>query len=209
MIFFKKYRTEVRCKVRLLFCSLLIIVLSENLFAQREYDNDITMGYGLITSNQIFDVTTDVLTSAILPGVYSTSNTQFSGGFSVNYKNSISERWNVGLTFSLDYITKDVFIRREKKGDLNRNYITMAGEIDYRYFKRELFQMYSLIGLGYTMLNDRYMPIIENEISKDTFGFMNFQISLLGLRIGKELAFYTEFGFGYKGILNFGFSYQF
>ncbi len=209
MILLKKYRSGFMPKSILLLCLLMFIASSNNLFAQREYDNDISMGYGLVTSNQIFDVTADVLTSVILPGIYSTSNTQFSGGFIFNYKNSISDNWNAGLTFSYDFITKDVFIQREKRGDLDRKYMTIAGEIDYRYFKREIFQMYSLVGIGYTFLRDKYMPIVENEISNDSSGFFNFQISLIGLRIGKELAFYTEFGFGYKGILNFGLSYQF
>ncbi len=49
--------------------------------------------------------------------------------------------------------------------------MTIAGEIDYRYFKREIFQMYSLVGIGYTFLRDKYMPIVENEISNDSSGF--------------------------------------
>ncbi len=68
MILLKKYRSGFMPKSILLLCLLMFIASSNTLFAQREYDNDISMGYGLVTSNQIFDVTADVLTSVILPG---------------------------------------------------------------------------------------------------------------------------------------------
>lgn len=209
MIVDNKYMTEVRRKIKVLFCSFVFLFFSVSLIAQREYDHDVTLGYGLVTSNQIFDVAADVLTSAILPGGYATFNSQYPGGFSVSYKNSVSDRWNVGVIGSFDLVTKDVFTANQKKGDLNRKFYTIAGEVDFRYFKREIFQMYSLVGLGYTIFRDRYMPVVEEKASKDTSGYVNFHVSLLGIRLGKELAFYTEVGFGYKGILNFGLSYQF
>lgn len=209
MIFGQKDKIYFMCGVKVLFCSLVFVALSEKLYSQRESKNDIIMGYGVVTSNQVFDVATDILTSVILPVGYSTSNTQFSGGFSVNYRYFLSEHWNAGLIFNYDKVTKTVHKLNDKLGDLNRYYYTIAGEIDLRYFKKELFQMYSLVGLGYTTIRDRYMPIVEEKASKDTSGYVNFQISLLGFRIGKELAFYTELGFGYKGLVNWGFSYQF
>lgn len=209
MIILDIYRVGVKKLCRIVLYTILLLTVSVNLFAQRDYDNDFSMGYGLITSQQIFDAATNVLTSAVLPGLYTTSNSQFSGGFFINYKRSISNNWNAGVNLSLDFVTKDVLLQRQKSGDLNRFYYTIAGEFDYRYFKRELFQMYSLVGVAYTIIRDRYMPFSPDQVLKDTSGYVNFQVSLLGIRIGKDLAFFSEIGFGYKGLMNVGFSYQF
>lgn len=209
MIFKKRHKRKFINRAILMFCSIVVFLFSHSLYAQREYDHDITLGYGVVTTNQIFDVSTDVLASVVSLGAYTSSGSQYYGGFSINYKNTLSKHWNAGITFSYDKVTKDVHSLKEKRGDLNRDYYTIAGEVDFRYFKKEIFQMYSLAGLGYTFIRDRYMPIVEEKIDKGASGFMNFHVSLLGIRLGRELAFYTELGIGYKGILSFGVSYQF
>ncbi len=43
--------------------------------------------------------------------------------------------------------------------------------------------------------------------TKDSF--FNFQLNAVGIRVGKTLASFIEFGFGYKGLINLGVSAQF
>jgi hypothetical protein len=62
-----------------------------------------------------------------------------------------------------------------------------------------------------------YDAIISYDIKdKDTLDgkgysnrITNFQITAVGVRLGKSLGGFMELGFGYKGLLNFGLSYQF
>lgn len=196
-------------RAKFLLCSVVLMLLSVESFSQREYKHDVSMGYGAFTSNQILDIASDVLERVGFPEGNTTSGEQYYGGFSINYRNSISEYINTGITFSYDKVTKDVLSKELKVGDLNRDFYTIAAEVDWRYFKREIFQIYSLAGIGYTFISDRYMPFRGEEVTKGDSGIVNFHISVLGIRLGKELAFYSELGFGYKGIFSVGFSYQF
>ncbi|MCK4288204.1 MAG: hypothetical protein KAW86_03280, partial [Bacteroidales bacterium] len=61
---------------------------------------------------------------------------------------------------------------------------------------------------GYTFRKDTYKPDIGQEQTNNINHF-NFQITAVGVRLGKSLGGFMELGFGYKGLLNFGLSYQF
>ena len=92
--------------------------------------------------------------------------------------------------------TEDFIFLEGEPGSADFTNITIAVESDYRYISKDSFQMYSGLGLAY-FTADQY-----------TTNF-SFQISALGFRVGKNLAAYAELGFGYKGIVHFGASYQF
>ena len=65
--------------------------------------------------------------------------------------------------------------------------------------------MYSGLAFGYAFQNIQYMPI-EGEEEVENPGKMAFHINAIGFRFGKSIGGFLELGYGYKGILNFGFS---
>ena len=69
------------------------------------------------------------------------------------------------------------------------------------------FQLYSGAGFGVRLRHGTY---IEGE-ETDTLNkaLPTFHINALGLRFGRNIAFFVEIGAGYKGVLNAGLSAQF
>jgi len=69
--------------------------------------------------------------------------------------------------------------------------------------------MYSGLGLAYTYGTLKYdSSTPQEESSTDNISLPNFHLTGVGLRVGKSFGGFAEFGFGYKGIVNMGLSYQ-
>lgn len=89
---------------------------------------------------------------------------------------------------------------------IERACYTVASELDFRYIRKEKFTMYSLIGLGYTFVDDHSEPTETGERLENHF---DMHVSFLGFRYGKDLGGFIELGAGYKGLINFGMNYRF
>ena len=126
------------------------------------------------------------------------NDVESSGVLNMGIKYAIQDRFMLGGSLSYESMTgtEDFIFLEGEPGSADFTNITIAVESDYRYISKDSFQMYSGLGLAY-FTADQY-----------TTNF-SFQISALGFRVGKNLAAYAELGFGYKGIVHFGASYQF
>jgi len=186
---------------------LLIILAAGRVNGQYVY-NDITASYGVITTDQVIDVFKDIIIATFSFGAYTKDNYQYSGALFLTYKYAPSFRFNVGATLGMDRVNGDLISNDIKTGEFRTSHTTLAVEMDYRYVKNEIFQMYSGLGIGYTLSIDSGTT---NEGLEDSYayGHTNMQLTLLGMRLGKKFAVFGEAGFGYKGLINFGLSYNF
>lgn len=109
------------------------------------------------------------------------------------------------------------------KGAFVRNAFTSAAEFRWDCVSDGLYKQYMTAGLGFTYQQEtdqynadfyatgyqngvnRYGPI---RASNNQIHF-NGYISPLGISIGNKLCYNLQLGFGYKGIVNTGFSYHF
>jgi hypothetical protein len=121
-------------------------------------------------------------------------NELFLWGITAGYSSSASKIYNVG----------------QYEGELNRQFITVALEWEYRYVNQGPIQVYSGLGLGFTYATEELTPPSELGVERDTGNISTFayQLNAVGVRIGKKFGGFAEFGYGYKGIINLGFSVQ-
>ncbi len=171
--------------------------------------HDLAGSYGIVTTDQIMDLVKDVVRAVFSFGDYEKDDYNYSGALFLTYKNAASYRMHVGATIGIDNVTGDLLQDGIKYGDFRTNHTTFAAESDIRWVKRDAFQMYSGIGLGYTFTAEKGEISGTGETDINRSGHVAFQINPLGMRIGKRLGAFAEIGFGYKGIANFGLSYQF
>ncbi len=72
--------------------------------------------------------------------------------------------------------------------------------------------MYSGVGLGLALVKSDFALgpdlMLKGKNGESTQYFTG-QLTAVGFRVGKTLAGFAELGFGYKGIVNAGLSYQF
>ena len=88
------------------------------------------------------------------------------------------------------------------------NYLQALARVSFRYLNQPAFSMYSGIALGVTM--DYYTNTTRSGSSTNYQKLLPAgQLTLLGFRFGRGIAFCGEFGIGTLSILNFGVSFKF
>lgn len=136
----------------------------------------------------------------------SSGNYQTSGGVIIGYARTLGKFISVGFQGSFTNITHD-------SGDnlgsskYNDNYWSGLANIRFRYYNRPSFSMYSGVAIGIAMdsrteTNPSYVKTSQKYLPAG-------QLTLLGFRVGRALAFYGEFGIGTNAIINAGVSYKF
>ena len=190
-------------------CILLLMAFLQSPAQGQFVHHDLSASYGIVTSYQIMDVIEDVLVATFSFGNYEKEDYNYSGALFATYKYAPSFRVNTGLTFGVDRVRGDLIHNDIKYGDFSESHVTLAAEADYRWVKQEMVQLYTGLGLGYTFNRETGTYNDTGETDVNSSGNFAFQITPVGLRVGRQLGFFTELGFGYKGILNFGLSYRF
>lgn len=189
-------------RLQLLLVFVCLNAFITNIYAQ-ESSNFTKAAYGNFTMDQFFNVK-----SKVLPDTYTRSDIKSKGAIFLSFTHPISGRISSGASIGANKITSDIVLNNQVVGILNRQLYTLAIESDFIYFKRPNFQLYAVAGYGYTFGNDEYFTD-SGESDSGFIGFMAFQVSPIAIKVGNKLALFTELGFGYKGIANFGFMYGF
>lgn len=159
-------------------------------------------GIGILSSSSIVDLFSDVLVTAVSAGLYS-EEASFSVTTYLGYKYKIKERISIGATYAYAYGSSDAVINHEPAGSFRNNYHTAALELEYSWLLRPRLCLYSAVGVGATVFQQRYTPT-EGETVRNSTASFDFQLSPIGIKYGEVFGFFAEAGFGYKGILSAG-----
>ncbi len=178
--------------------------------APSAYHNELAGSYGIMTTNQVFNVLKDIASVIFTFGNYNKDNTDYTGGWFLAYKYAPSDNILLSFTGGIDGAKGDLVENDIKYGEFKTTYTSAIIGFDYRYLNKDLVQLYSGIGAGVTLCKNSgtQSGSGDTDVSWDN-PYLNFQLNLLGVRVGKALAGFAEFGFGYKGMINAGVSYQF
>lgn len=189
--------------------AILCLSLSFNGLNAQFQHHDIQLSYGLLTANQFMDIAESVLISVLSFGNYEKENHDYSGARFISYKNSVTYRLGVGACLGVDNVKGDLVRRDVQYGEFRESHTTLALEGDIKWVKRDFIQMYTGAGLGISLNKERGEIIDTGETDSVLSNHVAFQLNAVGLRLGKSFGGFLELGFGYKGMLNFGLSYQF
>ena len=121
----------------------------------------------------------------------STTVGAFTGGYRYLTNNS---RWALGADFVFTSFTGDDKITKKR---VTENYYMLLPTAEYNYIKTRSIRLYSAVAAGAAFANYGYM------------GFA-FQVNPVGFRVGgKNIAFFTELGMGFKGYVTAGIELSF
>jgi hypothetical protein len=199
---------------RLLFF-LGIIFISLSIFSQdfyRSYDHhDILIGYGQFIPDQFKSVNTTMLNDLYPDQRYVRDHYSSAGALFITYRHIFkNELFLWGITAGISNSKSEIYNVGQFVGELKRQFISIAIEWDYRYVNQGPIQVYSGFGVGFTFATETLTPPPEMSTNPSTANISNiaYQINAVGLRLGKKYAGFIELGYGYKGIINVGFSVQ-
>ena len=200
--------------IRLFF--ILSLIISINLNSQsfeRSYlHHDIMLSYGLPATDMFLNIHSTMLDEKFPDKRYIRDNYRGSGIVSVTYRHVSKNKLMLwGINMDYNQTVGDIYNVGQLEGELKRRFVTLAIEGQYRYQNLNNIQLYSGLGFGYSFGTEIITPQKDSGHPNST-GSINrvaWQINAIGIRIGASIAGFVEFGYGYKGIVNAGLSYQF
>lgn len=199
-------------KKALFFISLILFVFP--IYSQsyyRSYDHhDISVSYGLFMPSQFWVVDSPILNDSFPAGLYVSDHYNGSGSVGITYRHMLrNENILWGISAGMSNASWEIYNIGMNEGSLERNYYTVAIDWQYRWRNQGVIQMYSGLDLGVTYCQETFTPTESGAAStKSNFIQLGYQVNAIGARFGKKFGGYVEFGYGYKGIVNFGLSLQ-
>ena len=169
---------------------------------------EIEISYGLLSGKQVSDFFTETEDNN---GIMESSH---SGIYFVTYRYYVDNSFSIGLAVGNQNIQGSVNDNQnygQPISNFNLRNTTLAPEIKWDYINRKYFRMFLLFGAGVAIYN---YAGFSNPNHLYAYGIQknginpNFQLTPLAFSVGGRFSWSTEFGFGYKGMLNTGFSYR-
>lgn len=190
----------------LLLKTAFLILITFSGFAQDKGKNQISASVGILPTEDIaYDMTTRFVSLFFSPH---TSIRTPGKCVLLTYKYFVAERFAVGGTVGFNNDALRGRYQLWTTPEYESKTVTMAGEVDFYYLKRQNLSLYALCGAGFFFTKSNYYnnsSIIVTGKSLDR----TMQISPIGIRFGKTFGGFAEVGYGYKGILNMGVNVKF
>ena len=215
VILFTQLKNRIAMKnFKLILISVFFFFFMNFTYSQDE-KHEISLGYGLVSHDQVLEVFEDVLVQIFTVGyAVDKDYTGHAGPVFVSYEFYPLKWMSTGVGFGLDYSHGDLIDKDNGDeegvvvGNFKRSAYSIVYEHAFRYINKPVFQMYSGFAIGYTIKNINYEMNTGEKESSDA-NHMAFQFNAVGFRFGKQIGGFFEFGYGYKGIFNGGISARF
>lgn len=114
-----------------------------------------------------------------------------------------------GLYFGYENNPQSIFTHSNNVGSLEKKNYTVAVEYGKRYFDLNWLQLFFNGGLGITYIDEMLSEKEPTNIKTKSKFVLAYHVNALGVRIGYIVYLNISLGYGYRGILNVGLSYQF
>jgi opacity protein-like surface antigen len=190
-------------KVSLWAVSLCVLFAGTNTFGQ-ERKHTLEVGIGLWNTNEIVNTFSDMIVSS-LPDQIKMKDDHSYGSIHLGYKYNLTDRIALGGVAAFDYAKSKGFIAGNDVGIFHKRHYTLAFEAEYAYIRSGILTIYGLIGAGGTLYTLKYEDQYNSDLNDSNSNpYATFQVTPIGLRLGKNAGGFLELGFGYRGIINAG-----
>jgi hypothetical protein len=220
----------MKTKIFLFFFALLTLGL-QNARAQANYNynrpaaadylrNEVYAQYGVVNTQSTVIVTRRLLSdisTAILNAVieelgfdesinYTRDYAGTRGAIGIGYNRYLAPRWTLGAMANYHGFRTTINFENGQTAFLKDDFYTFMLRTDYRWVNQPGVQLYSGLCLGGTWWQSGYEEPSVNVINNS---FFNMQFTPLGIRVGKQIGGFVEFGLGANGLIAGGISGKF
>ncbi|HMP94076.1 MAG TPA: hypothetical protein PKD90_14430 [Phnomibacter sp.] len=182
---------------KLLFTALTLLVINSIISAQKP-GVEIRAGVGLISAPAIGTV----LSSSIIGGLAGYTKSEIKGAPALggSFLLQPSKSWSFGA--DVVYEKLDVTYKANNRPNVTYSdrFLTIMPRADFKYLNKDNIQLYGSLAAGLSLLKS------SGNNSAATGTTFAYQFSPIGLRVGKNFGFFTELGFGFRGLVMAGLS---
>jgi hypothetical protein len=115
-------------------------------------------------------------------------------------------RWaSAGVSTSWAHATRTMYVWSSNSGKVDRQMLTFMAEGNVHWLRNPMVELYSGLALGVALVKDRVDEggAASTESSRS---YAAYQVTLGGVRVGRDLGLFLEAGTGYSSILKLGLS---
>ena len=168
------------------------------------------IGYGLLTGPEFFNAlfaTWPAIGIKIAQDTITDYTASMYGVATLEYDRYLAKWISIGGSFSVNPIT--TLIKTKNGVNLTWNYylFNVMPKVSFYYLNTEIISLYSGIeaGASFVFWYDR-----QGSVTKTDLGVVPaFHVNVFGIRMGKQIGGFMEWGYGYRGVVNFGVSARF
>lgn len=170
-------------------------------------------GLGLLNTNQMISMVADVAGTLLTLGQLMQPDSYGVITPSVGYRYWFNKRVGIGVHAAFDKNSVKILHVNDPSTAAdnewhvhNRYFWTTAFDFNWNYMNKPMCQLYGNVGVGATMVAFSDSNADSNNGKLKKAPFFNMHISPFGVRVGKMVGGFAEFGWGYKGFINAGVS---
>jgi len=194
--------------------TILLLAIATSAYAQENTGkanrNEVRIGYGLLTMPEVVN---SLMTtwSAIGINISMDSVTDYTSSLhgiaTLEYHRFLTKWLTLGGSVSLNPI--NTILRTKSDLTLTWSYyvLNVMPRVNFYYVNKDIVSLYSGVeaGLATILWSDRK----GFSASTDMGVAMAFHINAFGIRVGKQIGGFMEWGYGFRGVVNFGLSARF
>lgn len=178
--------------------------------AQSDTKQEIAVSYGALSNSDWLNIV-ETLVGAFFAQTY--DNEVFIGPISLEYFYHLKPWVGVGAITDFGYLSKDAYYggkKDEPDGYFKAQCYTFMPAFKFDWLRRDRVGLYSKLGAGvtYRIENVTYNDDDHENQSRSQTHF-NFQVSVLGVEVGRHFRGFAEFGMGEQGVIQAGLRYRF
>lgn len=186
--------------------------------------NDWTLGYGFKSCMMTVGSMKDIEMSDVTKLTVSADNRTSIGSIGASFSHRKGRVVSFGLSAAFELTTEDCLVNNmtysqdgkridnySKVGELTNRYTTVTPHLRLNWKEWGNAMLYSKVAVGVTFIGDSYTNTGKEsyDVQSKKQHFFGYQVSPLGLMIGKKAGGFIEVGFGSYGIAQAGFCYRF
>lgn len=192
----------------LVICILVFICSFSN---AQDQQNEVYLSYSLGTFQGINDGIQQVI-DGLFEGSNVDNESKSVGVINFGYNRALSDLVWLGITAS--YVkynnTSEVTPYNNDPpytAKWDDQFITTMIRLDFHYVRKEIITLYSGLAIGASF--ESITNVSNTDVTDDSNTLFAGQLNAFGMRFGKQIGGFIEFGLGYVGFVSFGLSGRF
>jgi hypothetical protein len=181
---------------------IFALTLSSSIIAQDLRDT-FAVTYGIGSAPYLMDVDKDFPDSQIGRDLYTIEDTRNTGNVSLSYFYNMSSSFAPGVVLSYETIDNELNLLNNTDGQFLTELYILQFHARFYYVNNDMVRLYSDLGLG--------GGIRREVVVSDTTEYVNsnftpsYHINLAGFEYGRRYGIKVGLGYGFHGIVLFGF----
>jgi hypothetical protein len=209
---FVTFKTK-NMKTKILFVLFLSMGILYNTVSAQDLPatkNEIRLGYGVLTGPEMVN---SLMSMWPAIGIHMLLDTirdyrcSFYGVASLEYMRIIKPWLRVGISATVNPISTLLTSKSGFEFSYSYYLFTLMPRVDFYYINKGIFSMYSGIEVGASLI--LWQDRTGSSVSNDTGVRAAFHINAFGVRVGKDIGAFMEWGYGFRGMVNLGISGRF